>query len=487
MRTLDLLKALSPAEVKDIDKAVSVHKRANLAVLLRELKSYINSENDPDNAVLFQKVFDKKYSKDKDYLLRNELRLLNDILYHYLAERSALSQLYKSKSAFSYWLCRAYYERGMHNLLRTDIDEFTAESSLHKTALESLSVSEGTALMSLKSLWMIETQPKLLNNIRQQQKALGAWKTEEKKRFLYRLREMEAREAFLLNTLTDITEQKDSIPEDGRTPGDTVIDLSDLPLNDPLLEYILLKKHNYQTRGKAKLEVLEQTLILTRKPEAVAILGRRAYLTTLTQLGMYYILAGQYELGDTYLEQNLADSEAHNEPLSYSTIHNYLINQINLRNYKKGIDIYYRFQDLIDTNRLRHPSRLFTAYCYLYAGMPDEALALVPRETDLNLPLQIIARFAYPLSYLMRQEYKLALSELKNLRRKIKTIKTGDFDKQLSIVDVFIRYATAHTKRKAEQDKQLADLEAIISSDLLKWKKWAAVDVQLYWLLNRLM
>ena len=415
------------------------------------------------------------------------MRLLNEILYKYLAEQTAISHIGKFRRSSNFWLANAYYERGMHDLLRSDIDGFIAESSIDSRVQESMNSGESSALLSMKSLWLIETQPKLAANIQQQMDTLKQWKREEKKRFLFRLREMEAREAYLMQTLSNVLGQKPVPNDDIRTPGQTLIDFSDIPEDGPLFRYAMLKKHAYQTQGTARIAVLLETLDMVSTPEAVKALSIKARLGTLTQLGMEMILACRHQEGNDYLAQAIRESEEHKRPVSYSTVHNYMTNQINTGDYHKGIEVFDKYRSLIDANRLRHASRLFAAYCYLYTGDADAALELLPRETDLSIQLQIIARSMYPITYMMRGEYALAVSELKNLRRMIKSIKTGgSFDRQLDIADAFLRYATAMTKSKAERQRLLSALQNDIASDMARWQLWATVDVQLHWLLKQL-
>ena len=86
----------------------------------------------------------------------------------------------------------------------------------------------------------------------------------------------------------------------------------------------------------------------------------------------------------------------------------------------------------------------------------------------------------------MRRDYALAMTELKNMRRSVRAIRTGDYSRQLRIIDLYIRYAGAGLKPRDEQKEALATLRSDISAEYASWRQIAGVDVQLLWLLEKL-
>lgn len=81
-----LLKCLNELEIKRfrnvIKKGHSPERVVLLEILLKSLKSNLD---EPDKAIVYEKVFKQKYSKVKDYLIRNEYRLISDDLEAFLA------------------------------------------------------------------------------------------------------------------------------------------------------------------------------------------------------------------------------------------------------------------------------------------------------------------------------------------------------------------------------------------------------------------
>lgn len=88
MKTLELVSVINEPEVKHLRKQLGEKKSNRTLVLFDTL--YFNP--DATKEELFIAVFRKKYSIEKDYLLRNELRLLNDELENFIASRQLLNE-----------------------------------------------------------------------------------------------------------------------------------------------------------------------------------------------------------------------------------------------------------------------------------------------------------------------------------------------------------------------------------------------------------
>ena len=84
MRTLELLGSFSEKELKELQTIISLNKKKSLKALFAELLKYHRRGSLPANDILFENAFGVPHNAGKNYLLRNELRLLNDIIYEYL-------------------------------------------------------------------------------------------------------------------------------------------------------------------------------------------------------------------------------------------------------------------------------------------------------------------------------------------------------------------------------------------------------------------
>ncbi len=119
-------------------------------------------------------------------------------------------------------------------------------------------------------------------------------------------------------------------------------------------------------------------------------------------------------------------------------------------------------------------------------GNDDEAVKRLPKPVDVSVGEQIMIRFVYVIAFCIRKEYALASSEMKNLIRNIKSIKQGDYFKQLYIAELFSRFVNAPVKGKEEKEKTMSSLRKEMKQNFSSWNLDAAVDVQLRWLMKQL-
>lgn len=81
-----LLKCLNDLEIKRFRNVIKKgHAPERLVLLEILLKSLKINQVEPDKSFVYEKVFKSKYSKEKDYLIRNEYRLISDDLETFLA------------------------------------------------------------------------------------------------------------------------------------------------------------------------------------------------------------------------------------------------------------------------------------------------------------------------------------------------------------------------------------------------------------------
>jgi hypothetical protein len=89
MKTYNLIKLLSPKDIVAIDSLVKDKGRDSL---MRLWKAVLKQDFSDKKAQLFKLTFQDTYSKERDYLLRNELRLLNEVITQYIVEVDTLKK-----------------------------------------------------------------------------------------------------------------------------------------------------------------------------------------------------------------------------------------------------------------------------------------------------------------------------------------------------------------------------------------------------------
>ena len=147
MKTAQLIKQLCPTDIREIKKLMVECDKKRLVVLLDEIS---NNENE-SKEYLFKKVFKKQYTENKDYLLRNELRLLNEIIEDFIVTQD----IQKDNNKF-------YKQRILlQKYLENDSKELFLQ--LYKEAFENIKdhvfSKQLEDLLDLKSKWHAKNFP----------------------------------------------------------------------------------------------------------------------------------------------------------------------------------------------------------------------------------------------------------------------------------------------------------------------------------------
>lgn len=106
-----LLASLSAAELRQLDTVIGNTKRPATKVLYALLKQLRKKEEVADKEFLFQQLFNRSWSRKEDYLLRNELRLLNEKIQEILIQGEQEREMQRFPSLRDQFLLRALLHR----------------------------------------------------------------------------------------------------------------------------------------------------------------------------------------------------------------------------------------------------------------------------------------------------------------------------------------------------------------------------------------
>ncbi len=481
MKTLELLRALNDREAKDFEVLIKAQKRKGLQNLYAAIKKYRKLNSNPSSEELYTAVFKEPYTNAKSYLLRNELRLLNEIFYDFLIDDTFKTYIKKHKSTYNYWLARSFFNRKLNGAFESDIDRFIA---FNKGYIK----PEDTALLfDLKSLWLIYTQPKTEKNISAQIEATNQWKEEQIKFLRYRLREVESRQAYLELTLAGITGKSNVEGNDRRTAPQMDVWLGSTGKANKAESYLILKKHSYQTNGLARIEVLKNMLAIEESEDYSNEYNTvTSQLSSLNAIALEYILLGDFVQADAFLLEGIKRSQQHNLPINYATLQNYITNQINLGTYQNGIDYYNMHKGFIEKGRQYISTCLAAVYCYLFLNKADEALVLLPSEGQFTSQQQLTFRMVYLIAFIIRQQYDLAINECQNISRMIKANTGSYFESYGWINTLYYKFLQAAVKPRKMRLEELGAIKNEFAQNSEVGSKLVITEFSLRWLLKQL-
>lgn len=486
MRTLDLIRGLTEKETEQVSAELKSNKRSSLYILLKELLKYQHGEEVPENAQLYKKVFKQQYTKEKDYLLRNELRLLNEQLYRFYVTATFTSHATEHGTAYNFWLAKAFYTRRLKNILNQNLDEFIEDSLEFMPPQLTTFPIYSSAMMGMKSLWMIETYPKNQESLQQQLDFTQKWELEATRRFFYLLAEINARKAYLQMTLSRIENKFAALPDYFGNDDMDELSFKSLIDSDWYARYIKLKIKLYQTKGEKRIEIIKQMMSYEEKEEVQKVVSANALVSNLGNLALEYINLKKYGEAAVYFEKALEMADSIKTPTILAHIQNYIITLVLKGNYQKALDVYQKYQSIIKGTRSANTIPIFTSYALIFLNKPDEALSSFPKISQLIVQHQSLVRFGIAICYIQRKQFDIALNELQNIKRTLKKFTDRDYSWQLEIADLFIAYSKAHTANGQVIKEKKIQLSDVINKDFDKYFRWAHEEIELWWLMKEL-
>jgi hypothetical protein len=477
MRTLELLQSITESELHIVAQELSEGKRETLLKLFKELKKYRGKENEPDRALLFEKVFEKNYTKSNDYLLRNELRLLNDVIYDFIILKTFKEQIKTNKSLFNLWLAKGFYARKTP-LFDTDID------GLIKYADEHYRMEEAAALCWLKTHRTAESYVKkggkYLHDL------IAELQAYEKRRYLYAQRNSEFSEAYFLQPKNSDELAAFGTDVDKTSEGMMAVDFRLIEETDWYARYLKLKKSFYQSTGNAQLKYAKELYEISRKKIALQVLGPIVHIKAAETIVFCLFKLGKFQEGEFYVKEIFSLCKKYRVPLSQNHIINFIVILFELRKYKDITEAFMTYSEIIKGASTYPTAVLLSSYSYLFLNKPDEALKQVPPLTGLQPNELTAARFIYLIAFALRGQNDLALTEARNLKRLLlKSVPSKTVKYDLEILGFAYSYIKALTKPKEEAEKLIARLQKKLALKRELTERWVSVPYFL-WILERI-
>lgn len=475
MRALDLIQSFSEKELDEVGQIIEQKGRKTLGNLFGVLRKLKKKSTEPSNADIFKPTFGKPYQNKEDYLLRNELRLLSELLAKQLVVNTFKKEIDSNKELYNNWLTKGLFDRKINDLFRLEVEKYLQQGK------NSTYPYDTARMMHYRNLWLINIQTKSEDNLHYQLQTLEELLEEERRNFLYRLREYEARKGYIEFVLSQSNPAGQSIT---KTEPQYQVDLH---MDDPtgwFEQYLILKKYAYQTKGKERIEVLQQMLDIEEKGEFSGEFAFNAQISTLNNLALENIYIGEFLRADELLAESLKRCEAHKHTAPPGNYLNYIANKINLGQYRECIQAYDTYLDKMVNSRIYVQVTIHRAFCLLFLGQVDEALASLPPTANLKPIEKMMVRMVYVIAFVLRGDYELARNETQNFTLTLKGKSDEDNEKYTFIASLFKTYINAFLigRDKRAELKKLSDTLA----DNKAWvNTLAKSEFALLWLIRQ--
>ncbi|MDX2001336.1 MAG: hypothetical protein SFW35_02830 [Chitinophagales bacterium] len=478
MRTWQLFKSFSDKELKEIEERLASKKRKSLPSLFNAIKKH-KGDTLPSKEILYKAAFGEDYTSKKDYLLRNELRHLNEEFYDFIAQKAFLSHINENKPVYHYYLASGLADRKLNEILEADIDDFIKQSQ------QTVKPKLLAALLDLKLLWNIQHQFKSPANIEAQKALENEYIAQEIRGLKYLIREHEARMAYLEYTRLIITNQLKDIPNNTITPPLETLDMSVEP-NDWIENQLITKKHTFQTQGEVKLQVLKDILSRQEKLFAEKIGRFDAMIVSLNNIANELFLLRRPAEAAIYLADSLQRCIDHKRAPHIANIQNYILAQLILGNYEEGIRAYETYKKDIVGSRSEKAIAIYIAYIHLFLKEPDKALADLPSTNNVLDIHHFTARQVYAIAFYLRGDLELAQTECRNIQQMLRTKQANFKEEYLTINSLYneffrlVSIGSADTDKLKVLEERLIHLRAVekLHGDIQMPISWLLKEVQ---------
>jgi|GEM_PF-6840441 hypothetical protein len=413
MRTIELIAELDEKEKKEFTKKLKAHSRKsllNLYVLL------LKSSPEPDKKKLFNVAFGKNYTAAKDYLLRNELRLLNHELEQFIIDAEMGFNHIDISTENDLKLLNRFFKNGSENLfekyystalLKTiKAQDFEKQSKLHSLKCDFLIKHKELSIANYKEL---------LETLQLENNALQLFAEEKKSENVLKQRYTQ-RVLMQLNGSNNWVENTNSTNVDGS-----------MSLN-PVVQYNNLIAQSYIEHGESKISLLQKALKLHPLVAEVRKEKAKDILTINGNIAIEYFLNHRFDEAHKYYAT--ATSLMNDDNLNIELVFNYCINAMVIGKHKIFIEYSQKYaRQISGNNKLKYRFQYFTAIALLFDNKPNEAFRCLDHEISKRPETEYyFYRMVYAMVYFQLNDFDLANRELENILQSFRFRKTTQQD-----------------------------------------------------------
>lgn len=450
MKTLELIKSLDKKQLRKFSLKIKKHPRKRLGNLFLLLAN--NIDHPLTKNEIFSKVFKCNYAKEKDYLLRNELRLLNSELEKFIVKFPVANFLLSETFTAELTLLNQFFECGNELLFESYFKEILFQ------ALASKNFDLVAQLYSLKSKFIFRHKEISIKNYREAKQLLCLENLAIELQLQEKLSENLMRQNFAQRVLLQLNYSKPE-PANGHQ-NNSLFDAAKL-----LVKYNKLIAKSYLQSSEQKINTLRIAAKIYPSIASFRYEKKLDIISILGNIALEYFLIEKFDKARLYYQKairSMTNSEANIELLF-----NYCINELALGQHKIFIETFKKYQSQIAaSNKLKHRFQYFTALAYLFDEKPKEAFKLLDHDITKRPENEYyFYRMVYAMAYYQLNDFDMASRELENILQSFRFRKPSEnYDKPL--VKTMQKLLLVHSLRYQKQkfNTELAKLKVQVAA-----------------------
>lgn len=440
---------LAKADMEELDKQLCGHKRESVYKLFVTLsKPALKGNNEPTKEATFAAIYAKPYTKEEDYLLRNEYRLLFKEVVRFVSLKEWNRQPeHLIKIKYLEYLLRTE----QYDLLEEEINEAwaTAQKNQHLDLL--------LALYDLRIMLNINGKPQTLAHA-EETFALSKERAQMLQIDLLRKLRME-------ETKMKMTERivKAYRPAYEPEPFLGHIDLMGLQNHDEFAKHLYKRAQINLLPTEARLDLIKEILAepeIINKYEAEP---EKAFGRFYAILAQEYYIKGDYENSFEYFAQALPLVKALPSNTRDAFVFNYLMAMLKGGQEENAAAVGAKYKDAMFSSPLLKNRAVFLfVMLHLFNKQPDEAEQYIDLESKTDgTEFYYHMRLALSYVYYLRGQLELAERECNNLEQALnyEMRKEGNSQTELNktLNKMFRRFYALRIEGQATGMKELAE------------------------------
>lgn len=462
---------MAKPEMDELDMRLSIHKRASIYRLFTLLKKPAQKHQpEPAKEVAFAAVYEKEYSKEEDYLLRNEYRLLFKEVVRFISTQEWGRQP-------EHRIKTKYLEHLLHTeqyeLLEEEINESLGNARKNHN-LEFL-----LALYDLKIAFNIHSKPQTLANAEETLALANERAAMLQTQLLRKLRMEETRMKMCERIIKAYRPDYEPIPF-----FDTV-ELMPLQQNDAYARHLYKRAQINLVSPAERIAILKELLgesdiINQYEPEPDKAFGRFYAI-----LAQEYYIQGDYESSFEYFALAMPLVKLMPGNTRDAFVFNYLMALLKGGYQAKAATIGAQYKEnILQSPLLKNRAAFLFVMLHLFNKQPDEAEQYIDLESKADgTEFYYHMRLALSYVYYLRGQLELAERECTNLEQALnyELRKEGNSQVELNktLNKMFRRFYALRIEGQATGMKELTGPLRELMADVRNTSGFDSVFVQL--------
>jgi tetratricopeptide (TPR) repeat protein len=408
---------------------------------------------------VFNRVFGRAYSKQEDFLFRNECRLLTEKIEKLISQSSLDSEFATNRHLRDVELLRGLLTRKLWV-------EF--ESVYHKAVVAAEKACEYAPLIEMEQLYIkhlatrFEMSKKTLTEIQQSVLRAQHW--------LKQFHLTKEARLFSINAGYANYAHRYSVSLD---PAVTVPSPVFEGIKNPMADYFLQKGLAARTPMTVDQQLSEKALISVLQVEGETPFLLYEQMSMMVNLGLAYMLDSKFQAAGELYQQAIHFSQKHQLPLDSGLILNRISMQMRMKDYIGALaELENHIASLSSLNDVLCRAQSLKTFSHLFLREPTAAQQSIP-ENIARLPESIYYHFRYAhiIIHYLNGNFHNALTEAENFSKRFRRAKASVTQpKEKILIALFIGFIKARSKSDSNKSRPAlknvrAKLETFINAN----------------------